>query len=443
MKAPLLSILVLLLLFIGCEKEYPGNPTEEINDSKVVFGIDIANADYLVLKSAGDKKSGYTGHELYKINLDGDNISEEKVRLLDAFGNEIDSIFSEFTVFKMLELKEELLCLKGNFKLYLDSSNSEPQTLYSLLIRSSDGALFNFNGHYPTDKSYYLNQNEIQTDKYGNVYYDAANINSQSGNVFKLAETENGYSQEGYLPSGEEYYSYFIDLDGNCYYYKYPYTKVKKFGGGLAVSDIHTQFYCMWNTYDDKVMASVYDSIGYLTIEEEKLKFSPFASVNCPEAWLYIYRNPDEKTTQIFSPGIHESWKLAGSMIFEETQEVYDLFIDDELFTTNELYVKTISGHFLYLTSQASISFDLYKVDLNNFEKIDGDSYLLNSYTHIDFPGDLEVKDYEFNENGDIIFSALRLSDEMYVTGIVDAEDNIQILTQSSDREYNNLIRIN
>lgn len=436
MKPRIHLILVFALLLIGCEKDNPNNQANENSDSKVVSNVDMTNADYLVLKSVGNKKSAYSNQELYKISIDGEIISEEKVRLLDAFGNEIDSVFSEFAVWEMLELKEGLLCLRGDFKLYLDSTNIEPQTLYTLLVRISDGAIFSFNGHYPSDKSYYLNQNKIQTDKYGNVYYDA-------GNVFKLMETENGYLHEEYLPSEEEFFSFFIDIEGNCYYYTYPYTKVKKFGGGIAASDIYRQFHCKWNTYDDRVMASVYDSVGYLTIEEEKLKFSPFASINCPEAWQYIYRNSNEKTTQIFSPAIHESWKLAGSIIFEETQKVCDLFISNELFTANNLYVKNISGHFLYLTNEGSISLDLYKVDLNNLEKIDGDSYVLNSYTHIDFPIDLDVKEYEFSDNGDITFTALRLSDEMYVTGIVDSESNIQILTESSDREYNNLIRIN
>jgi hypothetical protein len=268
MKNPILLTAILTLFILGCEKEKTDNLIKH-NDSKVVSKLDLGDADYLVLKSNNNLKSTNSNQELYKIKIDGDNITEEKISLLDALGNEIDSIFSDFSVYKILELKEGLICLNGSFELYLDSSSVEPQALSSILVRTSDGAIFDFNEHFPSDKSYYLYQNNIQTDYLGNVYYD-------NENVYKLSENDNGYLQEEYLPTGEEYFSFFIDLEGNCYYYTFPYTKVKKSEGGIATSDTYKEFYCIWNTYDNKVMATVYDSVGYLSIENDKIKFSTF-----------------------------------------------------------------------------------------------------------------------------------------------------------------------
>jgi hypothetical protein len=437
-KTPILFIVILTIVICGCEKEKTeetDNPIVDIN-FKVASKLDLSDADYLVLKASDNYKSAHSGQELYKIKIDGDNFIEEKVSLLDALGNEIDSLFSDFTVNRILELKEGLLCLQGNFTLYLDSSAVEPQDLYSILVRTSDGAIYDFNGHFPSEKSFYLNQNKIQKDNTGNVYYDA-------GNVYKLSERENDIIQEQYLPTEEEYFSFFIDLNGNCYYYDFPYTKVKKFEGGIAISEIYREFYCMWNTYDKKVMASVYDSVGYLTLEDSKLKFSSFAAINCPEAWTHIYTDSNNDFTQIFTPDINLTLKQAGNIIFEDTKEIYDLLLKEELFTTNRLLINSISGNYIFLSSEYSLALDLYKVDLTSFEKLNPDSYLLNSVVSIDFPDDLEIKTYEFNDDGEIIFTALRLSDEMFVTGIIDSESTMNILTESSDKVYNNLIQLN
>jgi hypothetical protein len=435
MKNPILLTAILTLFILGCEKEKTDNLIKD-NDSKVVSKLDLSDADYLVLKSTDNLKSSSSNQELYKIKIDGDNVTEEKVSLLDALGNEIDSTFSDFSVYKILELKEGLICLNGSFELYLDSSSVEPQVLSSLLLRTSDGAIFDFNGHFPSDKSYYLYQNHIQTDKLGNVYYD-------NNNVYRLSEDENGYLQEEYLPTGEEYFSFFIDLEGNCYYYTFPYTKVKKSEGGIATSDMYREFNCIWNTYDNKVMASVYDSVGYLSIEDDKIKFSTFESISVGEAWTHIYTSPENMFTQVITPDINSEQKQVGNIIFEDSKKVFKLLLQDELFATNQLVINKISGNYIFLSSQYSLSLSLLKIDLESFEQIDSEAYLLNSFVNIKFPSDLDVKTYEFNDNGEITFTGLRLSDEMFVTGIVDSENVINILTESTDKEYNNLIQLN
>lgn len=447
MKNPFLLTVILTFFMLGCEKEKIDIPiidNDSKNDSKIVSKLDLSDADFLVLKASDNLKSTRSAHELYKIKIEEDTITEEKVSLLDALGNEIDSIFSDFSVYKILELKEGLICLYGSFKLYLDSSIVEPQVLSSLLVRTSDGALFDFNGHFPSDKSYYLNQNKIQSDKFGNVFYDAVNVNPGfPGVVYKLSETQNGFLQEQYLPSGEEYFSFFIDLEGNCYYYTFPYTRVKKSEGGIATSDIYKNFHCIWNTYDNKVMASVYDSVGYLTIDDDKIKFSTFSSISVGEAWTHIYKSSENKFTQVITPEINSEYKEVGNIIFEESKEVYNLLLQDELFETNRLVINKISGNYIFLSSEYSLSLNLYKVDLESFEQVDSETYILNSHVSIDFPDNLEIKTYEFNDIGEITFTALRLSDEMFVTGIVDSENMINILTESSDKEYNNLIQLN
>lgn len=435
MKHPILLTVILALLILGCEKEKKDNLFID-NDSKIVSKLDLSDADYLVLKATDNLKSTNSKQALYKIKIDEDNITEEKVSLLDAFGNEIDSIFSDFSVYEILELKEGLICLNGSFELYLDSSMVEPQVLSSLLVRTSDGAIFDFNGHFPTDKSYYLNQNYLQTDNVGNVYYD-------NENVYKLSESENGYLQEEYLPSGEEYFSFFIDYQGNCYYYTYPYTRVKKSEGGIATSDMHQEFYCIWNTYDNKVMACVYDSVGYLTIVDDKIKFSKFTSISVGEAWTHIYTSRENRFTQVITPDINSDYRQVGNIIFEESKEVFKLLLHNELFETNQLVINKISGNYIFLSSENSLSLNLYKVDLESFEQVDSETYLLNNHVSIDFPDDLEIKTYEFNDNGEITFTALRLSDEMFVTGMVNSQNKINILTESSDKEYNNLIQLN
>lgn len=434
MKNPIILAAILSLFIMSCEKVITDSPIED-NNSKVVSKLDLSDADFLVLKST-NLKSTISNQELYKIKIDGENISEEKVSLLDALGNEIDSIFSNFSVYKILELKEGLICLNGSFEMYLDSSSTEPQKLTSLLVHTSDGAIFDFNGHSPSDKSYYLYQNHIQTDKLGNVYYDYYN-------VYKLKEDENGYLQEKYLPTDEEYFSFFIDLEGNCYYYTFPYTKVKKSEGGIAISDMYREFYCIWNTYDNKVMASVYDSVGYLSIEDDKVRFSTFESISVGEAWTHIYTSTENMFTLVITPDINRSQKQVGNIIFEDSRKVFKLLLKDELFTTTQLAIDKISGHYIFLSSEYSLSLSLYKIDLESFEQVDSETYLLNSFVNIDFPSDLEIKTYEYNDNGEITFTALRLSDEMFITGIVDSENVINILTESYDKEYNNLIQLN
>jgi hypothetical protein len=445
MKKLIISTILLLIIMISCEKENK-------NNYQIVSKLDITGADYLVLKTSDNAKSTLTNSNLYKITIDGENISEEKVRLLDKLGNEVDPLFSNFIVNYIVELKNNLLCLSGSFEMYIDSSDSELHNFSSLLVRISDGAIYDFNGHFPSKKSYYLNQNKLQTDQFGNVYYESGNIIQtdyfgnvfyESGNIYKLSETENGFTQEEYLSPGEEYWAFFIDLEGNCYYDEFPYSKVKKAKGGIAVSDIYRYTHCLWNTYNEQVMVAVYDSVGILNINDNKLDFSFFSSINCTEAWQYIYNDTNKNTTQIFSPYVVSDYPLAGSIIFAETLEVFDLFINDELFTSNELWVEKISGNYLFYSSAYSLSLDLFKVDLSSYGKVSNVAYILDKYEIIDFPDNLDVKTYDFTDNGEITFSALRLSDEMQVTGIIDTENSIHILSESSDKEYNNLIRLN
>jgi hypothetical protein len=75
MKNPILLIAILtLFILLGCEKEKTDNLIKN-KDSKVVSKLDLSDADYLVLKSTDNLKSTNSNQELYKIKIDGDNIT--------------------------------------------------------------------------------------------------------------------------------------------------------------------------------------------------------------------------------------------------------------------------------------------------------------------------------------------------------------------------------
>jgi hypothetical protein len=232
----LLSILFIGLLVFSCEKEpvEPENDPENVQKNTVVVPdfLDIADSRTLVAVNGTSSKKSSNGNphsngNLYKVKDNGDFI---KVMFRDQNGKPFEKIvyykengdsivnYPVLIIEEINELNDEYLLVEGTFD-YLDISDLDnPQQVYyeSLLLRVSDGALFNFDDKINWYRSCRYKNRYLYTDLSGNVYYTSTSSNN---NVQKLSTHQNGsITRENILPYNQQFKSYCVDGDGNLFY---------------------------------------------------------------------------------------------------------------------------------------------------------------------------------------------------------------------------------
>ncbi len=235
-----------IFLFIGCEKNIPGE-NEPMIENKIITPdfLDILDAKTLVVMDAGSKKSLLSNNNgnLFKIIENGKRV---KVMFRDQNGqpfekivfykNNGDSIinYPSIWVNAINHFGNDYLLIEGSFSYLntIDTSNIQMITYNNLLVRKSDGAIFDFGGSVDWNRSSRYKNSILYTDNAGNLYY------SDGASIYKVSTSVEGkVTKENILPYTQTFKYFMVDGKGNLIYQPDNYTdegfKVKIAGGGI------------------------------------------------------------------------------------------------------------------------------------------------------------------------------------------------------------------
>ena len=220
-----------LIILFSCEFN---DLDDRSNRPKAVKYMDISDAEYLaieIVNTDGEEEPTHSWSNLYKLVRNGQELLPQKIGFKDKSGERIDSIFTFISVHEIYPISDEFICLKGYFKIKVDSSVNE-LVYESLLVNTNDGSIYDFNDHFPNPLSYQYDKHRLQKDEEGNMYYD------YNQSIYKLEIYQDILMQELYVPSNQLGGSYFyISSDANCFFNGAGISRVKLLSGGILIFD--------------------------------------------------------------------------------------------------------------------------------------------------------------------------------------------------------------
>jgi hypothetical protein len=438
-------ILVLVFLFvIACDKI---DHIDNNNRPSTVRSLNLDGANYLAIKNQKIKNINTSDwSNLFKLTKINDELIPEKVGFKDGNDNLIDSVFSLIQIDEICSISNDYLCMKGKFECEIDSL-VDKLSYSTILVRISDGAIFNFNGHYPGIDSYYMGRKYLQVDKSGDLYYSYSS-DHYSRTVYKLGGINITIPfQETYLSSSQYQSQYFyISPDANCYYYGYPKTKIKLSSGGIISAD---RFLANFFNSADKVYAAVEADLFHIEIIDDQCVSNQVSSIKTPMLeYLYFYSNDYYYLLGDMMEFIELG--IVGFIFNESENKLLNLSIPENM--ENELYeVVDFADKYLWVSSINSTNKEFYRFDLDKYDiKIPYPDIepsievaILNSYELIEIPDSIEIYNYSILNNGEISFIGYNLSSEIDITGVISLDNEITIIKSSSDYIFQILERIN
>jgi len=438
MRKLVLFFLISCMGFFSCE-------FQEGTSQKLKF-INIENADYLAIRTA--KSSQKSNASTARNNLFKGTVSENEcifspVSFIDDEGNSIDPEFTIIEVENICNISEDYICLKGHFEINREQYGDN-QIFSSLLIRKSDGSVYDFNGHFPGNKSFYLHSKYLQRDLNNNHYY------SHSSAIYRFGTADN-LTQETYV-SNSQYVGgdFFIDHVGDCYFFGNG-TKIKLKDGGIIYDEKYIHDFI--KTSSNKTYAIVTNSLSRkfyeLKIIEGELILSHVSDVsNYFRSGVYSYRNMNRNDYYLIdSVFSNYSGNIYFGVIFNENlNELYYLALPRGLDT--ELYFfDKVNENYLWLNRSGSVKKEFYKINIDNYtiEEYGGSIKIarISDYQKVDFPGYIEIYDYEIEEDDNIYFTGYNLTTEEDISGLYNAEGDLIITDNTSDYYYSVLKKIN
>lgn len=465
MKVLRLSRFALIFIIVaGCNN---------INYKKAASGLNIIDADLLLIKSSSLKKGATEdlsnlNSNLYKLVVNGNDSLLWPIQFTNDEGEFIDEKFSKIIVEKIYKFTDNLYCLRGNFKCIINSGSGEIQSFTTLLVRISDGAIFDFQGHYPFLGSDYFGE-YAQTDSAGNIYYYYLAVQ-------KLSEMDNGtYSITQYLPDGQETQDYFIDRHGNCFYQngtpelevdwndRVFLNKVKKAEGGI-IENTSKPIKVMFtgsdgNTYS--ILREFSDYSGgyplpadymrmniYRINVREEVSSTLVCSHICPAdtyGYNYLYQSSSSGIT-IFFRNVTE-YSTMGELFIESEMKSYYLFQPEDFGEESKTIFRVIGDYsFMYGPNKKSvyrISNDLITPASRNLDGVTFEGYALNSYIEFVFPEGIEIYSFELIDEDHVLFTGLNLSEEENVIGTISSDGELTIVERTGNDSFDILTRLN
>jgi len=406
-------------------------------DEGIVAGdaaLDIADAQNLVLIDGS--ANGLTGgrlkatqdqlfNALYKIDASGDL---QEVHYSTGEGS-ID-------VDKIIPLNADYLVMLGKFVI-------NDKNYFSLLVRKSDGVVFDFTDYDLNMENWKLGENFVKADGDGNLYYPMYN------QIQKLDITDpNNITRTDYMPSGQTVWFSDIDKAGNLLYnYDHDgsginkFLRIKKVGGGVFDATVAGRSYRdFWLGNDGHFYINGTSETGAATIYKATIANN---QVTIDNVWSDDTNPAAGMVKLMFSTASQGAYRIRkpNSILFLET--FYDAdhngmsweYFEDsntvqavDLPHLNEGSVFAHSSHYYYIGTGT----DLYKVDINTHSY----SKLLNS-------GDYEVYAMAVDENDNLQFNGLRFSDGKRIFGEIKNGGSLTILDEALDKKAVVLTRLN
>jgi len=426
MKKHFLVILTISLIIFGCEKR-------DTNEKEVPV-LDIANAKSLIVLESYNKSTSSSG-PLYKITLDG---SFEEVKFINPNGSDIDEGKTEVSVKSILNVNSDFLILTGSFSVWDSMGNK--QSYNTLLVRKSDGAIFDFGGDdNDIDCTSLLGDKPFQLDNFGNFYYS-----NHSGMVFKVdISNPEAIVKSEYLPTGQKADCFGIESQGNCIY-KYGESsaithsngtsnlRVKKTDGGIFEVNIsgrdNKEF---WIGNNGKIYFTTYTwSNGYKPLINS-LNIDN-GNVSIDTVWTSSSSDEDDAVGSFFRTQYQGSYLLRTnkSVVFIDTYfnriKSFELFESSN--TVRLIDLPPIEQGAIIVNSDLyyyiATGTDLYKVSFSD-----------HSYSKLLNTGEYEVYAMTVSSDDVIQLSALRFSDGKKVFCQIDEKGNLTTIDEEQDKK--------
>lgn len=452
MKKILLLLISVLILNSSCKKII----TSENNR---VARINIADAEFL---ASVNHDLSDESHPV-KIVKKSTGYSSEAIKFLNTEGDIIDDKFVSYDVWWIFNVSPDYICMFGEFNMAINEDSNNMETYTSILVRKSDGAIFNFNGHYLEGGSYYMGQTYPQKDIFDAIYY------SSDFEVYKLNVSDPGkLTQKKYLPDNQRTDKFFIDGDGNCFYNGTDsyFTKIKKATGGIIVNNalvltnlwkgFNQKTYWLFTDTIESSPANTQCSVSEVNIVGDQVSATMIANHSLNISYLYFSHLLFDTTgfaTQLLFEDSREG--IIGEIYREAISEIAPLFLPEELSYNKRYKVISYSGNYVYIvrldSGIYSINYsgkEIIRIDTREYAtatrsiygvSTEGLSY--TSFKSFSIPAGYEI--YGLLPSGEtIIFSGLRYSDEKNVIMIIDQDGNLNLVEETGNDKYSELQRL-
>jgi hypothetical protein len=440
MKKTLQALCALLVLSsVSCSSDKEDgikNEDGNVNQSQKTI-LNISDAKSLViLEQSSTSKNLATETNLFKITADGKYLP---VNFTKADNSPTSS---KPIVQSIKNLNSSYVLLSGSFN-YTDEKGVS-QSYSSILVRKTDGAIFNSSSVDFSFESRKLGEILPKTDSEGNIYYYKG-YNS----IGKLSlNNPDNINVIDYLPSGQTSMFFEVDPKGNCMYQysisnglnKYG-LRIKKANGGIYEVKIegrenkefwlgnNGKFYFITYTWNEGYIPKIHK----IDIDGDNITTSVVWPLNggpIPDGVGQMFRTSSQgsfmikKANSVVFIDTYYNWGDMNWEFFENTNSVESIELphidqDGKIINSKENY---------YIATKT----DLYKVNLDTHEY----TKLLNS-------GEYEVYTISVDDNDKLQFSALRLKDGKKIFAEISKEGTLKIINEEINRKATVLERIN
>ena len=440
MKQLFYFMAILSLGLLACEKDDP-----ILNEKKTYQHpvLNITDAKMLVVFEGDENPSGRVpgnqgGDNLYKLTDSGEF---EKVNYVNPDGTNIDPdlVETKMEVHYVESLDDELLFMHGRFTFY--DTIGFPLHYWQILVRKSDGAIFDFASIAPSrfHSDRFINSKPFVKDDEG-LFYCAANLldangmpinGSTQGPTALLRLDVSNVEHPSYiniLPTGQVVQKFVVDKAGNIFYQNVSQEggndfKIIKRAGGLIIPD--EAFLFPWIGINGSFYSVKGEAIYKLEIQQDDLiehkvwEWMPSEELSyMPSGIGEGFRINRQQTT--IGIGSNRIWEFN-----EATQTVKFTSLPEDLIPLN--YEKLVqTDEYVYMYNGSS----LYKMNISNYQ-----------YTEVT-NGKYEFYTFGTGPNNELMFSALRYSDGKKVLGKITSDDNILFINEEGEKDIVYLIRI-
>jgi len=444
-----LALLFLVgFLMIGCTDDDPKKDNDKNGDDGKRYPVAVLNIkgaqSVAVLENSNGGRMTAEESNFYKIKADN---SMEKVTFVNADGTAIDPAIAAPVVIvsNMVDLDDKFLLLSGTFQAW--DTLGVQQSYSDLLVRKTDGAIFNFLENNVAFSKVKLGDNLIKHDAAGNIYYP----NFTGVTKLSVSDPEK-ITKEEYLSSGQTAQFFEITPEGGAVY-KYgegggvtaangtDQIRIKKPGGGIFEVKVdgrdNRQF---WTGINGATYLITYTWANGYQPAIHKITLSG-DNVNVEQVWSNdtfdypgvgnmlrtstqgSYRINKEKSvvfidTYYSKYGNDYSWEFN-----EETNTVTNI---ENLPAIEEKAIIVSSSDHYYIATGTEI----YKVDLNTHE-----------YTTL--IGGFDVYSMNVTADNKLQFSGLRMDDGKKVFAEITSEGTFVLIDQEIGKSATVLQRLN
>ena len=432
---------VIMIAVAACEPIFndPDNsddPGDRIKPRSVA-SLNIEDADYLALKNSNTQSTGSSDwSNLYKLVKLDDGLVTQVVRFRDNDNTPIDSVFTSIHVDNIYPVSEEYICITGNFEIQVDST-IDKLVYTSLLVRISDGTIYDFNGHIPG--GYYLGAKYLLKDNLDNRYY------SYSSAIYKLAGLSTSViTQETYVSSSQyRNGGFFISPAGDCFFGN---TKIKLSTGGIILAE---RWFKNLFSANGRIYAALNQDLYEVTISGDSSSFQLINQIHIPIEFYTYYYSSDGYDYLIGSINGDYGIQCAGLIYRQSDNKLYELSLP-AVVNSSGFNLEDLADNYLWISSISNIEKQIYRFNLDEFNTDVRDlgygTYvnvaMLNSYDLIAFPDTIEVYSYRILDYGGIAFTGYDLPNELEIAGILDHDNELLLTDSSSDYSFTILLEL-